>query len=138
MDEIWKHPSVVAALIGGVAIVLAAFKVGDVLKELHRRKTMRLRGKLQHVCPHVTQASNTGQTNASYWLWQCVQEERGIVRCLKCGAKYKKSHVIEDYLALERTPPEAVPDVLQRIAKAQKLRKKLDKRGNWEGVNTSN
>lgn len=134
MGEIWKHPTVVAALITGAAIVLAAFKGGDVLRELHRQKTMRLRGKLQHVCPHITQASNPGQSNTSYWHWQCVREERGIVRCLICGAKAKRSHVIEHYQALEKTPPETVPDVLQRIAKAQKLREKLDKRGNWEAA----
>ena len=134
MSELWTHPTIVAALITGAAIVLAAFKGGDVLRELHRQKTLRLRGKLQNVCPHVTQASNPGQTNASYWHWQCVEEERGIVRCLKCGAKDKRRHVAEHYRRLEKTPPEAVPDVLQRIAKAQKLREKLDKRGNWEAA----
>ena len=143
MAELLRNPDVAIALISTVGAVVvgivAIFKGGDLLRELRRRKMFRLRGKLQHTCPHaefITIETDKGeQTLASFFF----ETYMGITHyeCRVCRGKTTKRHVEELQKFLAGHSPKERKTVNNRLKKAENLRKKLDSLGNWVSLKSN-
>ena len=133
MAELLRNPDVLIAIIttaGAVIVgVVALFKGGDLLQLLRQRKIFRLRGKLQHTCPHVEFSIAGEQPQFTLLFFTTV----GTIDyyCQLCGCRVNE-HDTEKLAAFWSTADaEVIKEAIKNFGEARKLRKKLDSLGNW-------
>ena len=142
MAKLLTDTELIATLIGGLFVVLASLvarpKGGELYRELRLRKMYRLRGKLQHTCPHLFL-----EWNPRSGVWEAYPLLRGPTadgdsRCQRCNLELHKkdatrrfSSAFEDEITPLPVAGNAIKGLLRQARKAIKLRVKLDKLGNW-------
>ena len=108
-----------------VKAVLRA-ELGELLKELRKRKISRVRGRLKNVCPHLTFRLNQDNEIMLQFLFLTTLEE-SIYRCSKCGGE---AH--EEFVELYREDVNQSilaghsKRLIRRIRQSDKLREKLN------------
>lgn len=128
MTDAWINAIgiVAAAAITGVFAFLAGARGEGTLVEMRRRKMYKLRGKLQHVCPHVV-------LNESGVESLIVVAKYSLDYCKTCYREFRVEDTKENFLYWQSLAAQKTNNALpRRTKKADRLVQKLDRLGNWK------
>ena len=137
MAELLKEAEVIAALIGGVFLLvstaLAVFKGGELLRELRQRKMYRLRAKLQRTCPHAEFSMFGTQEGERPHVSLLLVCPVGTINyyCQLCNTMAREYDVGKLRAYWKSIGFEDLKRELKNLGKARKLRARLDSLGNW-------